>query len=96
MDTTRYNTHISVNNPENHPKTGRTGLFIAKCKGGKILPYPTTQVGKAETRSGAIGRNAMNVERKEYQTLTPSTPGLENLQENKRGIILRVLPISGA
>lgn len=38
----------------------------------------------------------MNVERREYQTLTPSTPGLEKLQKNKRGIILQVLIISRA
>ena len=33
-------------------------------------------------------RNALGLERRENQTLTPSTVGMKNLHENQRGMLL--------
>ena len=44
------NTHISVNDPENDPKTGRTN-FTTKCRDESTLK----RVGRAETR-GELNR----------------------------------------
>ena len=74
------NSHISVNNPENDPKTGRTDsqkLNIEKRphqgrKGGDALKGP---MGRSTG-----GRDTVDTEIGKQQTLLPSTPDMRNLQ----------------